>query len=280
MTDSTGSGTSGGGAGTSGMSAKLLLALLLLAMLGYAVIQTLANVSSIITDQRAAGREPDLFSIWVAEGSSLAAWLVMIAVIWWAVKTFRPPRLAWPLALAAHAAMTVPVSLGHVGLMVLLREIVWWAFSRNYDFSSDLSASLLYEYRKDVATYVQLALIALLIQWIVSRYEAHRGEGRPVVLSVPDGSVTHRVPVDEIDHVAAAGNYVELAWGGRALLHRATLASMERELGADFARIHRSRLVRRAAIRKVETNQSGDFTVALGGGETLKGSRRYRGNLS
>lgn len=98
----------------------------------------------------------------------------------------------------------------------------------------------------------------------------------PRFLAVSDGSVTHRVPVDEIEHVAAAGNYVELAANGRVLLHRATLASIESELGPGFVRIHRSRLVRQNAIRRVETNQAGDFEAVLASGARLKGSRRYR----
>jgi len=72
---------------------------------------------------------------------------------------------------------------------------------------------------------------------------------------------------------------VEIEIGGRTLLYRATLATMESELGGRFVRIHRSRLVNRDAIRRIETNQSGDFEVLLSDGTTAKGSRRYRGGL-
>jgi DNA-binding LytR/AlgR family response regulator len=69
---------------------------------------------------------------------------------------------------------------------------------------------------------------------------------------------------------------VEIAWAPRTLLHRATLAGVAQELGDGFVQIHRSRLVRRAAIRRIETDRSGDFTVVLEDGTELKGSRRYR----
>ncbi|MCW3836622.1 LytR/AlgR family response regulator transcription factor [Sphingomonas canadensis] len=101
----------------------------------------------------------------------------------------------------------------------------------------------------------------------------------PGVLLVPDGGVIHRVSVAEIDWAAAAGNYVEIGWGTRTLLHRATLAGLEARLGRGFARIHRGRLVRRAAVAKVETGRSGDFTVTLTGGQSLRGSRRFRARL-
>src|SRR3546814_20541863 len=97
------------------------------------------------------------------------------------------------------------------------------------------------------------------------------------MLAVGDGSVTHHLPVDEIEHVAAAGYYVEIAWKGQRLLHRTTLSAIEAELaGAGFARIHRSRLARKAAIRRVVTQKSGDFDVEMDSGEALRGRRRYR----
>lgn len=91
--------------------------------------------------------------------------------------------------------------------------------------------------------------------------------------------MTHHVPADEIESVSAAGNYVEIGWGPRTLLHRATLATVTEELGGAFVRIHRSHLVRRAAIRRVETDKSGDFTVSLASGKALRGSRRYRAGV-
>ena len=50
-------------------------------------------------------------------------------------------------------------------------------------------------------------------------------------------------------------------------------------LGPGFARIHRGRLVRRAAVRSIETDKSGDFAVTLASGAVVRGSRRYRSEL-
>ena len=102
----------------------------------------------------------------------------------------------------------------------------------------------------------------------------------PATLAVGDGAVTHHLPVGEIEHVAAAANYVEIAWRGQTLLHRATLTAIESELAsAGFVRIHRSRLVRRHAVRRVVTLKSGDFDVEMESGAVLRGSRRYRPGL-
>lgn len=280
MTDSTGPGTSGGGAGTNGVSPRLLLALLLFGFFCYGALQTTANVYSSFADRRGIGEVLPLTDIWLVESASLVAWAALIGPIWWLVKRLQPPRISWPAAFGFHLLLSVPVSLAHVGLTVAIREAIYAVAPGTYSFGGDgLIAELIYEYRKDLATYVQFVLILLLIQWIYARYAASRASAGSPILVVPDGAVTHRIPIAEIDHVEAAGNYVALAWRGRTLLHRATLTAVEQELGDGFVRIHRSRLVRRDAIRRVETNQSGDFTVELESGETLKGSRRYRDNL-
>ena len=55
------------------------------------------------------------------EGSSLVAWAVMMIPCWFAVRRIRPPRVALPWAVAIHALLAIPVSLGHIALMVGFR---------------------------------------------------------------------------------------------------------------------------------------------------------------
>ena len=134
--------------------------------------------------------------------------------------------------------------------MVGFRMVVWSLRGDHYVFRSPDGNPLLYEYRKDAATYAVFVLILFLIQWLVARYAASPApDTAPASLTISDGSVTHHLPVAEIEHVAAAGNYVEVAWRGQRLLHRATLSGIEADLtGAGFVRIHRSRLVRKHAV--------------------------------
>ncbi len=196
--------------------------------------------------------------------------------VWWLLRRARPPRLGWPAVVALHGAATVPVSLAHVLAMIGLRKLAYAVIAQSYHF--DWPGALLYEYRKDVATYLLVAGYLAYAQWLLAR-PAPESAPAPRVLEVADGSVTHRVPVDAIRWAASAGNYVELGWGPRTLLHRSTLAALAEQLGPEFARIHRGRLVRRDAIRSIETDKSGDFTVTLEDGATLRGSRRYRDAL-
>jgi DNA-binding LytR/AlgR family response regulator len=180
------------------------------------------------------------------------------------------------VAALLHALATVPVSLVHVAAMVAIRKLAYAASGGSYDFG-DWPSELLYEYRKDVATYLMVLAFVAFAQWLLARPEPQPEAAE--VLLVPDGSVTHRVPVDAIDWAASAGNYVEIAWGRRRLLHRSTLAALAERLGPGFVRIHRGRIVRRAAVERIETDRSGDFTVTLADGTELRGSRRYRASL-
>lgn len=275
----TGMGTSGGGHGMSG--AQRRLALLLAA--GFAIVLLailVADAESMMSDLALSGKHDTAVHIWSWEATSIIAWLTAAPAIWWLVLRVRPPRFSWAMVALLILLASVPISLWHIALMVVLRKLFYAMEGGRYhffDLFGSVGERLLYEYRKDFATYLQFAGLAVIAQWLIAR------AGLPVavpatqrILTVADGAVTHQVPVDQIDHVTAAGNYVEIAWAPRTLLHRATLAGVGAELGAGFVQIHRSRLVRRAAIRRIETDRSGDFTVVLENGTELKGSRRYR----
>lgn len=269
------SGTSGGASGTNG-ARRQRLAWLVLASLGFAAVQAFANVESSRSDLASAGVVERAAHVWIWELSSLAMWITLLPVIGVIVARARPPRLAWGWAALVHALATVPVSAVHVFGMVVIRIALYAAMGERYGFGT-VGGRFLYEYRKDAATYLLLAAFMAFAQWLLARPEPV--PGAPDALLVPDGNVTHRVPLAAIDWAASAGNYVEIAWGQRVLLHRSTLAALADELGPGFVRIHRGRLVRRAVIERIETDRSGDFTVTLVGGAQLRGSRRYRSAL-
>ena len=273
--------TSGGGAGANG--ARLRLALVMAAVfLLVLVLITIGNAESMMSDFAAAKIPVSPWQIWTWEVTSIIAWLSMTPLIWWAVARLRPPRVSWILVAILLVLGALLASAWHIGLMIVLRQIVYVFKGEHYHFAGAIQNPYLYEFRKDVPTYVEFVALALLCQWLLARVGDHPPapelpKGR--FLAVGDGAVTHNVPIDDILLVNAAGNYVEIELGNRTLLHRATLAGLEAELGGRFARIHRSRLVNRDAIRRIETNQSGDFELILADGRSVKGSRRYRAEV-
>ena len=236
----------------------------------------IANAESQLSDQHAAGVFLRSDLVWSWEWTSMIAWFTIFPVLWLAVKHVRPPRVSWATVGIALVVGSAIASTWHVLLMVGLRHLYYAATGGGtYRFFDGIENKPLYEYRKDIGSYLQFVGLFALAQWLIAR-AATPPEGPAKTLAVNDGAVTHRVPVAEIESIAAAGNYVEIAWLGRTLLHRATLSAVEEELGDAFVRIHRGRLVRRDAIRRIETDKSGDFTVELASGATLRGSRRYR----
>ena len=270
--------TSGGGAGTNGARPRLALVMASVFLLVLVLI-TIGNAESMMSDFAAAKVSVRPWQIWTWEVTSIVAWLSMTPLIWWAVARLRPPHVSWLLVAILLILGALLASAWHIGLMIALRQIVYAFEGEHYHFAGAIQNPYLYEFRKDVPSYVEFVALALLCQWLLTRVGDHQppsalSKGR--FLSVGDGAITHQVPIDDILLVTAAGNYVEIELGGRTLLYRATLAGIEAELGDRFARIHRSRLVNRDAIRRIETNQSGDFELVLADGRSVKGSRRYR----
>jgi two-component system, LytTR family, response regulator len=90
---------------------------------------------------------------------------------------------------------------------------------------------------------------------------------------VRDGGRLVFVPVEEVDWIEAAGNYVRLHQGGREHLLRRTLAGLARRLGERFVRIRRTALVNAGAITALEPYGKGSYVVHLRDGTHLQSSR-------
>lgn len=273
--------TSGGGSGPHGGTAAQRRRVAAIAGLFalMVVLQFVANYSTMVTDLRRSGSGESAWHVAVWQGSSTLVWLLLTPAIWHATARITPIALGWPRAILSHALLTLPASLIHILAMIALRHLAYALAGESYQFTQDWSAALLYEYRKDVVTYLTLALFASAAQWALRRGDTAAAQDCASVLEVSDGRLVLHIPLAEIGWAAAAGNYVEIGWRERTVLQRSTLAAIAERLGSGFVRIHRSRIVRRDAIRSVETERSGDFVVTLDDGTALRGSRRYRGAI-
>jgi hypothetical protein len=102
----------------------------------------------------------------------------------------------------------------------------------------------------------------------------------PRTLLVSKGADQCLIRVDDIQHVSAAGNYVDICARNQRYLLRATMADLEDLLPLDsFVRIHRSHIVRVGEIERIRIERSGSGTVHLRGGSKLAISRSYRAQL-
>jgi len=105
-----------------------------------------------------------------------------------------------------------------------------------------------------------------------------RAAARPLRrLIVRDGERIHFVPVEQIDWIAAADNYVAVHAGGAEHLLRDTLTRLETRLDPDhFARIHRRAIVNLDAVVEVCALPRGEHEVHLRNQARLRIGRSFR----
>lgn len=109
------------------------------------------------------------------------------------------------------------------------------------------------------------------------RAQGIQGEAHAARLPVPVGARLRMVPVADIDCLVARLNYVELHVGSERLTLRDTLSGLESQLDpAAFVRIHRSRIVRIAAVREIEALEPGRYVLRLATGGRLGSGFTYR----
>ncbi len=99
-------------------------------------------------------------------------------------------------------------------------------------------------------------------------------------LAVRSGTRTLFVPVDEIEWIQAAENYVELHCVAGCHLLQATMNTMEASLDPElFLRIHRSLIVKVGRIKELQPAGHGEYVVLLQSGVRLQSGRSYHDRL-
>jgi two-component system LytT family response regulator len=112
------------------------------------------------------------------------------------------------------------------------------------------------------------------MQRLHGRLEAHRDRDDATLL-VSQGRAMVMLPVREVDWVQSADHYARVWSGSRSALMRESLDALEGRLAPHgFLRVHRSALVRLAAIRTLRRQSDGELTVVLASGAKVPVSRR------
>lgn len=94
---------------------------------------------------------------------------------------------------------------------------------------------------------------------------------------IRDAERAYFLSVDDIDHISAAGNYVEVHAGGKVHLIREPLTAFISQLAPEeFLRVHRSHVVRIGFIAEMRPMFHGDYELILRDGARLPLSRRYK----
>ena len=246
---------------------------------------TLVNAFSTAHDVARRGGVYDLGRPLLWELSSGVVVLALVPLIEFGVRRIRRDG-PWP-AKALWAAATVLVfSALHITGMVALRKLALAAFGGSYSFGFSLP-EVIYEFRKDV---VSCFMLGLAFWWSASHRDRTQrataalpaSAAPPPVLWLRDGPARIRLEPGDIVLVTSAGNYVEYCMAdGRTHLIRATLAAEEARLAPyKIVRVHRTRLVSLSRVSALQAGPSGDFELTLDTGQTVSGSRRYRGAVA
>jgi two-component system LytT family response regulator len=109
-----------------------------------------------------------------------------------------------------------------------------------------------------------------------------KSDGNPWLsrLAIKDENGIFFVPVEQILWIEAANKYVVIHTASNNHIVRQTIKSLEDTLDPkEFLRIHRSILVRKAAVRGLHPLFHGDYIVKLINGAELTLSRNFRGSF-
>ena len=102
----------------------------------------------------------------------------------------------------------------------------------------------------------------------------------PLRFAVRTGSRIQILLAEDVEWVAAAGDYVEVHCGGRHHLLHETMTSLERKLDPEkYLRIHRSRIVRMSCVRELHAIDNREYLLKLADGSEHRSSRTYANRL-
>jgi two-component system LytT family response regulator len=102
-----------------------------------------------------------------------------------------------------------------------------------------------------------------------------RGSGARTRFVVRRGNTHYFVPVDQVDWIDSADNYLRLHVGERSDFWRGTMKGAEAELDPKrFVRVHRSAIIAVDRVTAIHKEAIG-YVIELRGGTRLRSSRRY-----
>lgn len=229
-----------------------------------------------------AGRAQAWWPVFHYTVAIFSVWALLTPAVLHAARRVEKRRLGRVAALSLWLAGYPLTVMAHLTLFVLL----FWPIYGGQSPSLLAMAKAVFLANLDKSAFAYIALIALARlrrQWTppgevpappLLATTAPAGEDG---LWVRVAGGQQRVPFQDIDWIAAAGDYAEIHAGERTLLIDRSLASLTDELpAAAFVRVHRGAIVRLDRVREVHSLGRGDASLILHNGEKLRLSRRYR----
>lgn len=193
-----------------------------------------------------------------------------LLVLWQRIKN-QKTRQAWYLFLAAAYLLGMiivipinPVTYGQLGLS--FDDLTW-----NHIFAGTMNFGF-------VMMFWGVCLMFLFKTGFRLPGAARTTLVQPGVLEVETRDGTAAIPLSKITHLKAAADYAEVhTLDGKDYLKRATIKSLLGMLEEQgFVQVHRSLVVNLKALKSVEGQSKGAYTLVMKNGVRLKTSRRYK----
>ena len=205
---------------------------------------------------------------------NVVALAIVTAILAYAHRLSR----RWPVTGWRAAAIQVFAAVAFALLWYLL---VLVGFSLSTDWMHNgLAARAFGENAIVWQVFQGVTLYGLIALWLDRRTAlsgqdatAHSSKPGAEPLLLKDGEEILAVDPDEIVHVAGAGDYSEIVTLHRTFLSGLTLRTLMDTLPDGFVRVHRSHIVRRAAILRAEPAGNGRLTLHLRNGDAVTTSR-------
>jgi len=185
------------------------------------------------------------------------------------VRRYPIDRLRWQHHLPILLLAAVPVAVAKEAVFVAVGNVFRPGL---FDLATILSEDLSYEV---MAVWAMTAAFHVLVpREKAARKREQRSDAHGIQVTTRHG--VERVALEEIEYIDAQGNYARLVTTGGRYLVRETMARLETRLGGEFLRVHRSFIVRRDRIERLESAANGGFHILLASGARLRSGRSYR----
>ncbi|MDG1857844.1 MAG: LytTR family DNA-binding domain-containing protein [Emcibacteraceae bacterium] len=252
-----------------------------LIMFCFVSFEALVRSTSLIMEYENRGSPLEAWKPFVWEFTSTYVVFMLVPFILMFDERYPIASKDWVKRLLVHIPLSMVFSCVHVLGMVGLRKLIFSSVDDLY-VMSDLNYTILYEYRIDVVTYITILVVIYAYREILRlrNGEAQIENSEEERIMVSKSGVFKFIEPLSVDWVEAAGNYVELHVGNDTYMLRATMKEISKRLGSnEFARVHRSTIVRRNFIESIKPAMNGDKTLYLKSGSEVRLSRRYNENL-
>lgn len=254
---------------------------MLLVVFGYMSFEAVVRSTSLIMEYENRGNPVEAWKPFVWEFTSTYMIVLLVPLIIMFDERYPIARKDWFKRLLIHIPLSILFSLVHVLGMVAIRKLIFTSMGDVYSMD-ELDYMILYEYRKDLTAYISILIVIYAYREILrlrhGEAQIEKSEEERIMVSKA-GQFKFIDPLS-VNWVESAGNYVELHVDQDTYMLRTTMKDIETRLGnTDFARVHRSAIVRKDFIESIKPASSGDKILILKDDTNIRASRRYSENL-